>query len=112
MDVTSVGAVQAGALPDPQPAAAQPPAGATHDEPAKGLQQRDSALLSDVVKIMGQGSSHLHVSYRVTHDPSIIVTVFTDPQTGQEVAQFPPEVMVQLAQFFDKESGVTLDSSV
>lgn len=50
-----------------------------------------------------------NVSYRVEHDPDMIVTVFTDPQTGQELAQIPAEVMVQFAQFFDKESGVTLD---
>ncbi|HEY9179931.1 MAG TPA: flagellar protein FlaG [Candidatus Baltobacteraceae bacterium] len=53
----------------------------------------------------------VNVSYRVEHDPNIIVTVFTDPTTGQEIAQIPPEVMVQIAQFFDKQSGVTLDRS-
>jgi uncharacterized FlaG/YvyC family protein len=37
--------------------------------------------------------------------------VMTDPKTGKEIAQVPAEVMVQIAQFFDKESGVTLDRS-
>jgi uncharacterized FlaG/YvyC family protein len=54
---------------------------------------------------------NVNVSYRVEHDPNMIVTVFTDPATGAEIAQVPAEVMVQIAQFFDKESGVTLDRS-
>jgi uncharacterized FlaG/YvyC family protein len=45
------------------------------------------------------------------HNPSEIVTVFSDPQTGKEVAQFPAEIVVQIAQFFDSHSGVTLDRS-
>jgi uncharacterized FlaG/YvyC family protein len=51
----------------------------------------------------------LNVSYRVERDPNVIVTVFTDPKTGEEVAQFPPEVLFNLAQFFDQQRGVTLD---
>ncbi len=51
----------------------------------------------------------LDVSYRVQSDPNVIVTVFTDPKTGQEVAQFPPELLVHLSQFFDQSTGVTLD---
>jgi hypothetical protein len=51
----------------------------------------------------------LDVSYRVLHDPDVIVTVFSNPQTGQEVAQFPPEILIGLAEFFDQQSGVTFD---
>jgi uncharacterized FlaG/YvyC family protein len=51
----------------------------------------------------------LDVSYRVLKDPDQIVTVFSDPKTGQEVAQFPPDILVGLAQFFDSPRGVTLD---
>jgi uncharacterized FlaG/YvyC family protein len=53
----------------------------------------------------------VNVSYRVEHNPDIVVMVMTDPKTGKEIAQVPAEVMVQIAQFFDKESGVTLDRS-
>jgi hypothetical protein len=51
----------------------------------------------------------LNVSYRVQRDPDVIVTVFSDPKTGQEVAQFPPEILINLATFFDHHQGVTLD---
>ena len=51
----------------------------------------------------------LDVSYRVQRDPNEIVTVFSDPKTGQEVAQFPPEILIHLANFFDQPTGVTLD---
>ena len=53
----------------------------------------------------------LNVSYRVERDPDVIVTVFSNPQTGEEVAQFPPEILINLAQFFDQSRGVTLDRS-
>jgi hypothetical protein len=52
----------------------------------------------------------LNVSYRVVRDPNEIVTVFSDPKTGKEVAQFPPEILIGLAQLFDQETGVTLDA--
>jgi uncharacterized FlaG/YvyC family protein len=51
----------------------------------------------------------VQVSYRVDKYVDQIVTVFTDPKTGKEIAQFPKEIMIQIAQFFDKQSGVTLD---
>lgn len=53
----------------------------------------------------------LNVSYRVVKDLDEIVTVFTDPKTGKEVAQFPAEVLIGLAQFFDHERGATLDKN-
>jgi uncharacterized FlaG/YvyC family protein len=52
----------------------------------------------------------LSVSYRV--EGADVVTVFTDPNTHKEVAQFPPELLIGLAKFFDQQSGVTLDRSV
>ena len=57
------------------------------------------------------GPISLDVSYRVQRDPNVIITVFTDPKTGREVAQFPPEILVHLSQFFDQPRGVTLDQS-
>jgi uncharacterized FlaG/YvyC family protein len=53
----------------------------------------------------------LDVSYRVINDTHQIITVFSDPKTGQEVAQFPPEVLANLAQFFDQQHGATFDRS-
>jgi hypothetical protein len=53
----------------------------------------------------------LDVSYRVLQDPDVIVTVFSNPTTGEEVAQFPPEILIHLSQFFDQPRGVTLDQS-
>lgn len=53
----------------------------------------------------------LNVSYRVVGDSHEIITVFTDPKTGQEVAQFPPEALANLAQFFDQQHGATFDRS-
>ena len=50
----------------------------------------------------------LNVSYRI--EGTTIVTVFSDAN-GQEVAQFPPEVLYQVAQFFDQQHGATLDKS-
>lgn len=53
----------------------------------------------------------LNVSYRVVKDLDEIVTIFSDPKTGKEVAQFPAEVLIGLAQFFDHERGATLDQN-
>lgn len=87
-------------------------------EPApqgNGSGEAQSDLSKVVAKLFGQGGVPspvtINVSYRVEHDPNTIVTVFTDPVTGREIAQVPAEVMVQIAQFFDKQSGVTLDRS-
>lgn len=117
MDVPTVGAAEATPQQTPpvaSPQGGQPPA----PQPvAQDSQHAEStgALSPVVAKLFaGDGaekSVSVNVSYRVEHDPNIIVTVFTDPTTGQEIAQIPPEVMVQFAQFFDKQSGVTLDRS-
>lgn len=94
----------------PQPQGLQPPVAPTALPHAQ-----INPLASDIAKLFANtGISSpitLQVSYRVSHDPNVIVTVFTDPVTGREVAQIPPEVMLQIAQFFDKHSGVTLDKS-
>jgi uncharacterized FlaG/YvyC family protein len=74
------------------------------------------ALTSAVARLLsGSNGSHessVRISYRVNKNPDEIVTVFTDTRTGQEIAQFPSEVMLQIAEFFDKQSGVTVDESV
>jgi hypothetical protein len=67
-----------------------------------------------IAKLFGTSATpdpiRLDVSYRVLRDPNQIVTVFSDPKTGEEVAQFPPELLINLAQFFDQQRGVTLDA--
>lgn len=118
MDVRVVGSADAPPQ-QPQPAAAAQADGmvASGDSSASKVFANEPHLsngeLSPVVAqlLTGDISKHvtINVSYRVEHDPNIIVTVFTDPTTGQEIAQAPPEVMVQFAQFFDKHSGVAID---
>ena len=75
-----------------------------------------SALAPAIAKLFGSSSNPtpvpLNVSYRVLKgNLGEIVTVFTDPETGREVAQFPPEILIGLAEFFDQSSGATLDAS-
>jgi uncharacterized FlaG/YvyC family protein len=86
------------------------------DTEAPESKSADTGPLSPVVaQIFGGGNTSqsvsVNVSYRVEHNPDIVVMVMTDPKTGQEIAQVPAEVMVQIAQFFDKEQGVTVDRS-
>lgn len=109
----TTGQQQAPQLQSAPVAAAQPvPAPVPQDDTSA---KPHSDLSHVVAKIFGQSGNPspvtVNVSYRVEHDPNMIVTVFTDPETGREIAQVPAEVMVQIAQFFDKQSGVTLDRS-
>ena len=71
-----------------------------------------SGIAPAVAKLFGGAlpqPSDLSVSYRV--EDNDMVTIFTDPNTGQEVAQFPSAVLLGLAQFFDQQSGVTFDKN-
>jgi len=111
--VASTGTVPA-AAPDPVRGAdasaggATPPAAST----SASASQR-GGIAPAIAKLFGSASPpepiRLDVSYRVLRDPDQIVTVFSDPKTGQEVAQFPPDILVGLAHLFDSTSGVTLD---
>ena len=64
----------------------------------------------------GSGSSStsqaLDVSYKVVGPLDLVVTVLSNPVSGQEVVQIPPEVLIGLAEFFDHFDGVTLDQKV
>lgn len=115
MDVPSVAAAGAAEQPSAPPAALAQPAG-SQPQPDPGLPAFEDAkgTLSPVVaKLFSTGAIlqpvSVNVSYRVENDA--IITVFTDPTTGKEITQVPSEVMVQIAQFFDKHSGITLDKS-
>jgi len=83
--------------------------------PAANHPDNHSAIAPAVAKLFNLPSPRspvtLNVSYRVINDTHQIITVFTDPKTGQEVAQFPPEVLANLAQFFDQQHGATFDRS-
>lgn len=116
MDVNVVGAAEA--APQQTSPVATPQGGQTPAQPVLGSTphvENTGALSPVVAKLFADGGIPkpvtVNVSYRVEHNPNIIVTVFTDPATGQEIAQIPPEVLVQIARFFDKQSGVTLDRS-
>jgi hypothetical protein len=112
MDVSAIGTAVVSAAPAPveSPANVQPgaiPAGFPDNAHQNGLAPA-------IAKLFGQGTPTpitLNVSYRVVKDLNEIVTVFSDPKTGQEIAQFPPEILIGLAQFFDQERGATLDQT-
>jgi len=92
---------------------ATPNAGSQAGALPGALPHQRGGLAPAIAKLFGSASPpepiRLDVSYRVLKDPDQIVTVFSDPKTGQEVAQFPPDILVGLAQFFDSPRGVTLD---
>jgi hypothetical protein len=93
--------------------AGTPNVAAGHDVP--DAKPGDETLTPVISRLFGASddskAAPLDVSYRVVHDPNIIVTVFTDPVTGEEIAQFPPEIIIGIAEFFDQQQGVTLDRS-
>jgi uncharacterized FlaG/YvyC family protein len=97
------------AVPSPVESSTSSAPSATSNSP----QHNNSAIAPAIAKLFGSAVPpepiRLDVSYRVLHDPNVIVTVFSDPKTGEEVAQFPPELLIQMAQFFDQHQGATLD---
>jgi hypothetical protein len=105
---------QAGPIPG------QPATGGSESQPSDGIQPSggSATLASTIARLYnvdaGASSSpqDLDISYRVIRPLDVIVTVFTNPVTGEEVAQFPPEVLIGLAEFFDQTDGVTLDQKV
>lgn len=106
-------AVQGQADPAIKAAAAAGAVPAQADPSADTHAQQPGGIAPVVAKIFGnEGIPHpvtLNVSYRV--DGKEIVTVFSDPKSGKEIAQFPSELMIKLAEFFDKSHGATLDQS-
>lgn len=121
MDVQVVGSAAADqqqSLPAALPQVSAAPvdaAGAQGAQPGASAQDSQSALSAVAAKIFSgggaAGAQNVNVSYRVEHQPDMVVLVFSDPHTGQEISQVPAESLIQLAQFFDKHSGVTLDKT-
>lgn len=109
--VDAQAAIAAGQSPAPAPANAQgvvpvsQPQLPTSDDSHAGIAPAIAKLFGGAVAQPVQ----LNVSYRV--EGTDVVTVFSDPKTGKEVAQVPAEVLVGLAQFFDQQSGVTFDKN-
>ncbi len=108
--VASVPPAPSGPVATPNSSGAPPSVG-FGPAPASG----DGKVVSSVARFFGPPTNPqpvtLNVSYRVLHHPNEIVTVFSDPRTNQEVAQFPPEILIGIAEFFDQHQGVTLDSN-
>jgi uncharacterized FlaG/YvyC family protein len=69
------------------------------------------AKLYNVTDASGE-PQELSVSYKYVSELHLVVTVFTNPQTGEEVAQYPPQELIGLAELFDQIDGVTLDQKV
>jgi len=52
----------------------------------------------------------IEVNFRVAHDPNEIVIVYRNAETGEIINQVPPEAIVRLAEFFQREAaGAILD---
>jgi len=81
--------------------------------PPASQDQKNQPLSASIARLFGTPDAptavDVQVSYRIDKYVDQIVTVFTDPRTGKEIAQFPKEIMIQIAQFFDQQSGVTVD---
>jgi hypothetical protein len=128
MDVQTVAAAGTGqgeGVSQNAEVAAAPQAPATSSSSTSGAppphQPDDSATLASVVAKLynvgsGSGSSgaspQLAISYKYVSELQLVVTVFTNPETGEEVAQFPPQELIGLAEFFDQIDGVTIDKKV
>jgi hypothetical protein len=51
----------------------------------------------------------LSVEFHTTNHPNEIVTILRDPTTGQVYAEFPPDAVVRLAEFFQHLAGFVVD---
>jgi uncharacterized FlaG/YvyC family protein len=125
MDVQTTAAAGPGQSDVVQPtqdaAAAQPAPQASSASSGSEQQQHvtsgESTIASAVAKLYNvtQGTSgepaQLNVSYKYVSELQLVVTVFTNPQTGEEI-QFPPQELLGLAEMFDQIDGVTLDKTV
>lgn len=113
MDVPAVAPAAAAEQQSAPPAVASAQPAGAQSQPQGQAEEPKGTLSPVVAKLFSQGAIlqpvTVNVSYRTEN--GAIVTVFSDPQTGKEITQVPAEVMVQIAQFFDKHSGVTLDKS-
>ncbi|MGZ3548330.1 MAG: hypothetical protein ACXWNZ_08440 [Vulcanimicrobiaceae bacterium] len=112
--VTQATAGQQSAVPEVGFVSAPAPQATQAGSPAADHTQK-GPLTSAIARLFGcpdASQSHtVSVSYRVVKQLDEIVTVFSDPVTGQEITQFPSELLIQMAVFFDKQNGVTVDQN-
>jgi len=110
-DLTPVAVVQTAPNTDAPSAPGAPTSSSSNASAA--ATSKNQPLSATIGRLFGTPdapqSVDVQVSYRIDKYVDQIVTVFTDPHTGKEIAQFPKEIMIQIAQFFDKQSGVTVD---
>jgi hypothetical protein len=105
----------AGAIPAPASSSPAAPPAATERPSLLGETQKHAlGIAPAIAKIFGSADDKhtvpaVTVSYKI--EGKTIHTVFTDPATGQEIAQFPPDLLAHIASFFDHEQGVTLDKN-
>jgi uncharacterized FlaG/YvyC family protein len=122
MDVQTVAAAGSSQSGDTSPtqgaAAPQAAAASSHSSSTASAQQNqgESTLASVVAKLYNASGpsgepAQLAVSYKYVSQLQLVVTVFTNPQTGEEI-QFPPQELIGLAELFDQIDGVTLDRKV
>lgn len=105
MDVQAIDPAQATRSSTPAGAVATIPSAPI---PEKKVEVQDETLHRALSQLAG-GGSKVSVQFRVLHHPNEIVTVFKNAETGEEIAQFPAETMIQIAQFFDKLAGAVVD---
>lgn len=88
----------------PVPASNQP--GATGQSAAAPA--ADLTLAPAISKLFGGDDLNpVEVSFRP--ESGEVVTIFTDKKSGREIVQFPSEVLVQIAKYFEKLAGAVID---
>lgn len=108
--------------PDGDPSAqtgTSAPTGSLAPTPAPGSSQpapppgghADTTLAGPLKALFAPKAQDFSVTFRVEHNPNEIVTVLRD-STGREIAQFPPDILVKLAEFFQKLAGTVVDRKV
>jgi uncharacterized FlaG/YvyC family protein len=104
----------AGVAAAPQAPATSSSSPASTAQPKPVEQATIAAVVAKLYNVSSgsSGQPQLAISYKYVSDLHLIVTVFTNPQTGEEIAQFPPQELLGLAEFFDQIDGVTLDRKV
>jgi hypothetical protein len=106
----SSGVPSAPDLTDPVPAAPGQPSPTV---PPVFPKEHAAGTIDDAVnKIFNAKPGPLQISYQTSTDPNEVIIVFRDPVTNQVVAQFPSEVLVRLAQFFNRVIGAVFDKQV
>lgn len=109
-DGPSIGAAAAGGAA--APASGTPPnvpasaAGNVAPPLPGGVREHSSTLAAVTKSLLG---ATVTVSYDTISEQGRVLTVFKDAQTGQTLFRLPPEIITQLAGFFDQISGAVVD---